>query len=120
MNEFAQKAEENLKAAKLLFENRFYNASANRSYFAIFQSAINALSNEGFNIQRISHEAAQSLFAGELIKRKKRYPSKLKAYLNQLRVIRNDADYELKQVSQKLAKRQLKKAQEFIDIVLLR
>jgi len=118
MSNFEKKAEENLNAAIILFDNQYYNASANRSYYATFQSAIHALSNEGFNIQRISHEAAQSLFAGELINRKKKFPSKLKASLSQLRIIRNDADYELKQVSQKIAKRQLRKAQEFINIVL--
>jgi len=118
MNEFANKAVENLKAAKLLFENQYYNASVNRSYYATFHAAIHTLSKKGYNIHRISHEATQALFAGELIKRKKEFPAKLKAYLNQLKVIRNDADYELKLVSQKVADRQLRKATEFVEIVL--
>jgi uncharacterized protein (UPF0332 family) len=118
MQGFQQKAIENISSAKILYDNQFYNASVNRSYYAIFHSAINALSINGYDIKRISHEATQALFAGELIKRKKLFPSKLKAYLNQLRVIRNAADYEPEQITQKIARRQLGKAQEFLEIVL--
>jgi uncharacterized protein (UPF0332 family) len=71
-SEFIIKAEENLNAAELLFENKLYNASANRSYYAAFHAAITALSKEGLETERISHEAAQSFFAGELTYKKKK------------------------------------------------
>jgi len=116
--EFIVKAEENLKAAKLLFENNLYNASANRSYYAAFHAAITALSKEGFETERISHEAAQSFFAGELIKRKKKYPSSLKSYLTKFKDVRHNADYKSIQISKKIASRQLSKAEEFVRIVM--
>jgi len=108
------KAEENLNAAKLLFENKLYNASANRSYYA----AITALSKEGFETERISHETTQSIFAGELIKRKKKYPASLKSFLIKLKNVRHNADYKSIQISKKIASRQLSKSQEFVRIVI--
>jgi uncharacterized protein (UPF0332 family) len=117
-SEFIVKAKENLNAAELLFENKLYNASANRSYYAAFHAAITALSKEGFETERISHEAAQSFFAGELIKRKKKYPSSLKSYLTKLKDVRHNADYKSIQISKKIASRQLSKAQEFVRIVV--
>ena len=116
--EFIVKAEENLKAAKLLFENNLYNASANRSYYAAFHAAITAQSKEGFETERISHEAAQSFFAGELIKRKKKYQSSLKSYLTKFKDVRHNADYKSIQISKKIASRQLSKAEEFVRIVM--
>ena len=61
-SEFIEKAKENLNAAELLFDNKLYNASANRSYYSAFHAAISALSKEGFETERISHEAAQSSY----------------------------------------------------------
>jgi len=117
-SEFITKAAENINAAKLLFENKRYNASANRSYYAAFHAAITALSKEGFETERISHEAAQSIFTGELIKRKKKYPASLKSYLIELKNVRHNADYKSIQISKKIASRQLSKAQEFVKIVI--
>ena len=76
-----------------------YNASANCSYYAAFHAAITALSKEGFETERISHEATQSIFTGELIKRKKKYPASLKSYLIKLKNVRHNADYKSIQIS---------------------
>jgi hypothetical protein len=38
--ELFTKAQENIKAAQLLFDNQLYNASVNSAYYAAFQSAI--------------------------------------------------------------------------------
>jgi uncharacterized protein (UPF0332 family) len=114
-HEFWEKAQENLKAAEVLFEQRLYNASANRSYYAALQAAITALAEIGITTDRISHEAAQATFATELIHRRKRYASHLKSYLITLHAVRNDADYGVTSISKKVAARQLKKAREFIE-----
>jgi uncharacterized protein (UPF0332 family) len=53
----------------------------------------------------------------ELIRRRKVYPNHLKSYLRDLQDVRNDADYEQKSVSKKVALRQLKKATEFVELV---
>ncbi len=47
IQEFLQKAEENLRIARVAFDQAAYNASVNRSYYASFQAAIAALAAEG-------------------------------------------------------------------------
>ena len=115
MNEFILKAEENLKAAELLFDNRFYNASANRSYYAALHAAVAALAAIGIRSEPISHKAVQANFPAELIQRRKVYPSRLKSYLTELQDARNDADYRSKSVSKNLASKLLAKAKEFVN-----
>ncbi|HEW97522.1 MAG: hypothetical protein DRR16_17145 [Candidatus Parabeggiatoa sp. nov. 3] len=117
-NEFLAKAKENIVVATWAYENGHYNASANRGYYAAFQAAIAALANAGIiNLHRISHSGVQSLFATELIRRRKIYPTHLKSYLADLQRIRDDADYELKSVSKKKCATQLKQAKEFVEII---
>lgn len=116
IQEFFSKAKENLTAATLLFENGLYNASANRAYYAAFQATLAVLARIGLiENERKSHKTTQSLFVYELIHRRKMYPGHLKSYLADLLTVREDADYELTQVSQKIALRQLKKAKEFVE-----
>ncbi len=116
-SEFLAKARENLKAAEVLFENHLYNASANRAYYAAFHAAIAALADVGITMDQISHEAVQSNFVVELTQRRKIYPSHLRSYLVDLQSVRDDADYKLKAVSQKVAFRQFRKAKELVERV---
>ena len=116
--EFLTKATENIAVAELSYKNGYYNASANRAYYATFQAAIAALVTVGITANvRKSHSITQANFAAELIKKRKIYPNHLKSYLMDLMAIREDADYELTFVSKKVASRQLKKAQEFVRTV---
>lgn len=118
--EFFAKAEENLKAAELLFEQGLYNAVANRAYYATFQAAVAALLHIGILLEigdRISHQAAHSNFATELIQRRKIYPGHFKSYLIELQVVRNKADYRAESISKALASQQIKRAQEFVASV---
>jgi len=99
-------------------ETGHYNASANRAYYAAFQVAIAALAHAGIiTTSRISHSAAQSLFATELIRRRKVYPSHLKSYLMDLQRVRDDADYESRTVSKKKALTQFKQAKASLEII---
>jgi len=116
--EFTSKAKENLAAAQLLFDHGLYNASANRAYYAAFQAALVALARaKVLDQSRVSHETAQGKFAAELIHRRKIYPSHLKSYLMELQGVRDDADYKLSSISKKEAAKQLRKAQEFVNLV---
>jgi len=116
--EFLAKAKENLAVAEWSYENGHYNASANRAYYAAFQAAIAALAHTGIiTTSRISHSATQSLFATELIRRRKVYPSHLKSYLMDLQRIRDDADYECRSVSKKKASTHFKQAKKFVEIL---
>ena len=53
---FREKALENISAAELFFDSGKYNASANRAYYAAFQSAIWILLKYGFDVERASHK----------------------------------------------------------------
>jgi uncharacterized protein (UPF0332 family) len=117
-NEFILKAEENLKAAELLFENGLYNASANRAYYASLQGASAALANAGIILKQIDHKATHVNFATELIQRRKIYPSRFKSYLPDMHRVRIDADYKSEPVSKKAASEQLKMAKEFVTQIV--
>lgn len=114
---FSTKAQENIEAAEILFENQKYNASANRAYYAAFHAAIAALTNAGIPIDRISHESLQAKFNGELIRKRKVYPSRFKSYLLDLQSVRLAADYKSIFVSKKVAARQNKKAREYFEAI---
>lgn len=47
MHGFLKKAQDNLALVKYCFENGYYDASANRAYYAAFQAAIAALAAQG-------------------------------------------------------------------------
>ncbi len=47
MQGFLKKAQDNLALAKYCIENGYYDASANRAYYAAFQAAIAALAVVG-------------------------------------------------------------------------
>jgi uncharacterized protein (UPF0332 family) len=115
--EFLDKAKENLKIARLSFDNGCYNACANRAYFAAFQAAVAALSAHGIQSGKNEHAWVQSEFNLQLIKRKKIYPAKLKPYLLDMQDIRNKADYSEKNISKKIAHKQLSWATELIEFI---
>ena len=116
-DDFLTKAKENLRAAEVLFEHQLYNAAVNRAYYAAFQTAIAALADQGVATERRGHATIQANFATELIQRRKRYPGHFRAYLMELQSVRDDADYKLKFVSSRVARRQLMKAKEFVETI---
>jgi len=113
-NEFLAKAKENLAAAKICSENGFYNACANRAYYSALQAAVVALAHKGIRRDRIDHARVQADFSGELIKRRKIYPARLKSYLSDMQFIRDKADYTDKSISRKIAERMLSKLEELV------
>jgi uncharacterized protein (UPF0332 family) len=115
--EFLNKAKENLKIARLSFDNECYNASANRAYFAAFQAAVAAFSAQGIHSGKNEHAWVQSEFNLRLIKRRKVYPAKLKAYLLDMQQARNKADYSEKDVGKNASRKQLSCAAEMIDAI---
>ncbi|QTA87298.1 HEPN domain-containing protein [Desulfonema magnum] len=117
INEFFEKAQENLKAAQILFEQKLYNASANRAYYAAFQMAVARLASQGVKNEKNSHSWIQANFNGEFIQKHKIYPGRMRSYLPDLLSVRNRADYKSESLSRKAASRQLHKAEEFIRTV---
>ncbi len=117
MEGFLKKAQDNLVLAKYCLENGYYDASANRAYYATFQAAVAALSIEGFANPKPEHKWTQSTFNGELIKRRKIYPSRLSSYLVDMIKVRIQADYSVEFVGKKTASRQLSKAEDFVATI---
>ena len=113
---FTEKAVENIRAAELLFENELYNASANRAYYAAFHSAIAAIYHAGF-IPVIDHKSVRTLFSDCFFNKRKILSSKYNRYLSDLQDKRNHADYRMG-VSKTIAKKQLREAKEFLEIIL--
>lgn len=115
--EFLNKAKENLKVAQICFDNGFYDACANRAYYAAFQAAIAALADKGIKTDKNDHKWVQATFSGTLVKQRKVYPGKLKSYLMDMQTIRNQGDYTHENVTKRLAFQQLSKAKEVVELV---
>jgi len=115
--EFLAKAEENITAAQICFENGLYNACANRAYYAALHAVVVALAHRGIRRNKIDHGQVQADFSGELIKRRKIYPAKLKSYLPDMQIIRNKADYSDDNISKKRAGRWLLRIKELIGFI---
>ena len=85
--EFLKKAKDNLRAARICFENDLYDACVNHAYYAALQAVVSALSAKGVRREKIDHKWVQAEFSGKLIHRQKVYPSKLKSYLSEIKPI---------------------------------
>lgn len=117
---FFTKSEENLTAARLCFESGLFNAGANRAYYAIFQAAVAILMKRGFALEQskhIEHTKVQSLFANELIHRKKVLGNRFKTCLPNAQTLRNVADYRAVEIGQRKSRNQLLQAEEFINAI---
>jgi uncharacterized protein (UPF0332 family) len=110
------KARENLASAASELANGRYNACANRAYYACFQAAIAALLAAGIRPPRgeWGHDFVQAQVAGQLIARRKAYPSALRDVLPRAFIVRQTADYKTERVSEVQATRTLRRAAEFV------
>lgn len=118
---YMTKATESLASAKDDFAAARYNSCANRVYYACFQAAIAALLSAGIRPTsprgEWSHEFVQSQFNGLLINRRKLYPISLRRVLRDTIEVREKADYTLSSVSERVASRVLRQAQEFVQAI---
>ena len=115
------KATESLASAEADCTAARYNSCANRVYYACFQAAIAALLSAGIQPTNPrgewSHEFVQSQFNGLLINRRKLYPLSLRRTLRDTMEVREKADYTPSSVSERVAKRILRHAQEFVQAI---
>jgi len=112
------KAEQSLAGAESEFANSRYDNCANRCYYGCFQAAIAALIREAIEPSgQWSHAFVQARFAGDLIARRKRYPSELRDTLARLLFLRQLADYNTQQVSEAQAGRAIRNARRFMEAI---
>lgn len=110
---------ESLAGAQNELVNRRYNNVANRAYYASFQAAIAALQAAGIRPGgQWGHEFVQGQFEGQLIHRRKRYPTELRGMLEDLRTLRHIADYADDVVSRTETEPALRRARVFVSTIL--
>jgi uncharacterized protein (UPF0332 family) len=114
---FKLRTRENIQAAEALWNLGFFNASANRAYYAAFHAAMVFLLNNGIPVEP-DHRKVQNAFNGEAIARRKLLPSRWKEFLGEMQDVRNNADYKNKGVSKNRSNEQLSRAKEFISTLL--
>ena len=116
---FLTKAQESLAGAQSEFINGRYNNCANRSYYACFQAAIAALLDAGIQPTgaQWGHDFVQAQFNGQLINRRKRYPTSLRNTLEQNYRLRETADYRRDHVRELRAARAVRRTEEFLDAI---
>jgi uncharacterized protein (UPF0332 family) len=112
-----QKAIESLKAAEHCYKAGFYNSSASRSYYSMYQAAQTAPEAVGIMRAEWTHAGLLATFANELTRRRKLYSAFLARDLNVVQDLRHTADYRDSDVSRRQATRALAKAREFVSQV---
>jgi uncharacterized protein (UPF0332 family) len=121
---YLAKARESLVGAESEHVSQRYNNCANRCYYACYQAAVAALTEAGIHPRephgRWSHSAAQAQFAGELVRRRKRYGSNLADVLSRLFNLRSTADYSTANVAEIQSARALRSSRSLIDAIQAR
>jgi uncharacterized protein (UPF0332 family) len=116
-----EKAEECLAGAETEFLNGRFNNCANRCYYAVFQAAIQALSQAGITPpgrdEEWGHEFVRSKFVGQLINRRKLYAAGLRTVLEMNPALRQTADYRREHVAEVRASRALQRTRELVAAV---
>lgn len=118
---FLAKARESLNGAESELTNARFNNCANRAYYATFQGAIAALIRGGIQPTTArfawGHAFVQSQFNGQLINRRRQFPTNLRETLGRTLILRQRADYESQPVSRPQALRAVQLAREFVGAV---
>lgn len=122
--DYIAKAVESLEGAESELANRRYNNCANRCYYACFQAAIAALLANGIQARspggHCRHENVQAQFIGQLINRRRHYPSTLRRGLGDNMILRHTADYETDVISELQASRAVRRSREFVNEIRLK
>lgn len=116
---FRTRARESLAGAASELQQGRYNNCANRSYSACFQAAIAALDEADVKPSgkggKWRHDWVQAQFGGTLVNRRKRFPSELSPFFNDVRKVREQADYQAIPVAEVLANRTFSRARRFVE-----
>jgi uncharacterized protein (UPF0332 family) len=118
--DYLSKSELNLAAAERDLASGSYDPCVSRAYFAAFQAAISALLALT-DFQRRGrywdHGEIAAEFVRRLIHRRKVFPQTMASTLDDLKSRRHQADYDHRQISQRVAERSLGKARQFVQQV---
>ncbi|HBY93740.1 MAG: HEPN domain-containing protein [Ardenticatenaceae bacterium] len=117
---YLDKAQQSLRGAESELEQRRFDNTANRAYYACFQAAVAALMAADVLAQTeaggiISHQTVHSSFSGLLIRRRKVYPLRLARVLQDLLRDCIIADYRAVPISASRAARLVGQCQAFVS-----
>ena len=117
---FEAKARESLASATADLAAGRYNSCVNRCYFACFQAAITALIRaDVLPVQsEFPHSFVQERFEGILVRRRRLYSPSFVGVLQDLRLLRTQADYRPTGVTSRPATRAVQRATAFVAGVL--
>ena len=108
-------ANENLEAARLLYQNNQLKSAANRAYYCVFHAMRTVLAIE--NIDFKHHSAVISYFRKTYIK-SGIFDKELSKIIQTLSMVRNSSDYDdFYLISKEDAKIQIENAQKFYDTI---
>jgi len=108
------KAQESVRAARLLADQGLYDFSVSRAYYAMFYVAEAFLLGEGLTFSK--HSAVIAAFGKHLIK-SKRVPAKFHRYLIDAEDSRKIGDYDIRLgLSKDEALMQIGRAEEFLRL----
>lgn len=117
-NQRIKKSKRFFNDAEILYKNKCYASCISRCYYCIFHSALTLL--EKFNITSESreHRFILSAFPREFIYRRKLFTQDTGNFLQVIFKVRNIADYELKEFSEKYTKRMLDKTKNISNAII--
>jgi uncharacterized protein (UPF0332 family) len=108
------KAEDSLRAAKLLLESKLYDVAVSRAYYAMFYIAEAFLLSQDLSFSK--HAAVISKF-GECFAKTGQVPKEFHRYLIQAQEARTRADYDATTtVQQPEARAQIERAEAFLTL----
>jgi len=108
------KAEDSLRAAKLLLESKLYDVAVSRAYYAMFYVAEAFLLSQNFSFSK--HAAVISKF-GEYFAKTGQVPKEFHRYLIQAQEARTRADYDAASTVQRPeAQAQIERAEAFLSL----
>ena len=109
------KADQTLQAAETLYNEKFYNSSVNRSYYACFY-IVTALLHV-YNLSAVKHSGVRHLFNVNFIK-KGIFDKEIGRFYSEVFNKRQESDYEdYKEFSKEETKDILEKAKSFVKEV---
>ena len=119
IQDWQTKADQDVRAAELCFEQALYDVCVSRCYYAMFHVAIAALIRHNIPPRRDQwgHDYVQSQVAEQLIKRRKVLPATLARELLDAINERQKADYKPYPIGRQVADRRLRKASSFVNVV---
>ena len=109
-NDYAEKASNSFKAARILFEAECYDSCVSRCYYAILRHMGIRPPKEG----KYEHDWVQAAVAGQLVRRRKLSPRSIASFLPVVLKLREEADYDISSIGRERASRTLRKAKDFI------